>query len=526
MKRRFSVRMKVGAVVLVGMLILSGLIFYASYRSVSRLLDQVTSQRIEASLTSGYELLDKQFRGMWIEHGDTDLMKGFIVVNDQLVSDIGDAVDAVVAVYRGEALSVSGFDAGADGADLGVTTLPDDVVSAIYDQGQEVYVRNIVIAGEPYKAAYQPIKNSRGDVIGVWSVAASQAAVRQGLNGALAQIGWISGIGLVLTIGALLLALQRMVIAPVIFLVRRIEAMAAGDFSVDLNYKFGNDEIGALGSLMVRLRDDVGAIVGRVAEAAKGLYDSSYQLSETMQQTESAIEDEANLASQFAITVEAMDKNTDQMATASAEISRMAAEGDASIVGAVEQTNALRDIIEGLADSVEGLGTRSKEIGRIVDVIRDIASQTDLLALNAAIEAARAGEYGRGFAVVADEVRQLAEQSADAAKDITQLVAEIQEETAEAVKSMNQGAAGAARSVEVVQESGVRMRKILEAVNGITAQIQEVSSGIGQIASGSQQMAATTEEQSASIREVALSAQKLTEMAQELEALVGRIKLA
>ena len=148
----------------------------------------------------------------------------------------------------------------------------------------------------------------------------------------------------------------------------------------------------------------------------------------------------------------------------------MAAEGDASIVGAVEQTNALRDIIEGLADSVEGLGTRSKEIGRIVDVIRDIASQTDLLALNAAIEAARAGEYGRGFAVVADEVRQLAEQSADAAKDITQLVAEIK--SGKGDKSMNQGAAGAARC-----GSGAGERRpdaeILEAVNGLP-QIQEV----------------------------------------------------
>lgn len=524
MRRHFSVRTKAGSVVLIGMLILTGVIFYATFDLVGKAIDSVILQQVQSSLTSGYEMLDRQYRGQWIAYGDSGLMKGYIVLNTEVVGNIASTVGGVVSAYLGDSLSVTSLGEIGDES-IGIEKLPPDVVQAVLKEGQ-AYTRDIYIAGELYKAAYQPILDGTGTTIGAWSVAASKAAIYRRVNSALTLIGIISLVCLVLTMAALTLALQKVVISPVLFLARQVEAMAAGDFTADLDHKFGNDEIGSLAASLKKLRDDVGKIVQEVAEAAKRLYESSSQLSEAMEQTEQAIEDEANLANQFTLTVETMDENTQRMAESSQKISEMAEAGEKSIVGAVDQTKELTTKIQGLVGLVESLGTRSKEIGRIVNMIRDIASQTDLLALNAAIEAARAGEHGRGFAVVADEVRKLAEQSAGAAKEITTLVTEIQKETETAVKTMIEGAEDAGRSAEVVKENGALMQRILQSVSGIVAQIQEVSAGTRQISSGSQQMAATTEEHSASIREVVSSAQKLTEMAEELEGLVKRIKVS
>lgn len=524
MKRRLSVRIKAGSVVLIGMLLLAGAIFLTSFDLVGRAIDRVVTEQVESNLISGYEMLDRQYKGHWIPYGENEFMKGYIVLNPVVVQDIASAVGGVVSVYRKDALSVTSLE-GADGSETGLEKLPADVVKAVLEEGQ-TYIRDILIAGEPYKSAYMPIKDGTGNIIGAWSTATSQSGIRRQVSSAFSLIAIISLVCLVLTLLALTLALQKVVIAPVLFLAKQVETMAAGDFTADLDYKFGNDEIGSLAMSLRKLRDDMGGMVKEVAAAAERLYEASSQVSEAMQQTELALADEANLTNQFMLTVEAIDANTQKMAESSEGISQMAGEGERSIVQAVDQTTSLTTKIQGLVGVVESLGTRSQEIGRIVNIIREIASQTDLLALNAAIEAARAGEHGRGFAVVADEVRQLAEQSAGAAKEITTLIEEIQQETREAVKTMIEGAEEASKSAEFVKQNGALMRRILESVGGIVAQIQEVSAGTRQIASGSQQLAATTEEHSASIQQVAASAHDLTKMAEELDELVKQIKVS
>ena len=125
------------------------------------------------------------------------------------------------------------------------------------------------------------------------------------------------------------------------------------------------------------------------------------------------------------------------------------------------------------ATVIQHLEERSKEIGKIIDVITGISSQTNLLALNAAIEAARAGEHGKGFAVVADEVKKLAEQSKESADQITTLVEEIQGDTERAVTVMRKGTNEVELGITVVQETGEGFKRILQSIDQVSSKFKK-----------------------------------------------------
>jgi methyl-accepting chemotaxis protein len=135
---------------------------------------------------------------------------------------------------------------------------------------------------------------------------------------------------------------------------------------------------------------------------------------------------------------------------------------------------------------IDRLGTSSAQIGEIVQVIEEIADQTNLLALNAAIEAARAGEAGRGFAVVADEVRKLAERTQKATKEISKTIRKIQQDTATAVEAAQTGADQVKSGIHLAENAG-------QALETIVSSIRNVGDMIYQVAAAAEQQSVTAE---------------------------------
>ncbi|MGA2014045.1 MAG: methyl-accepting chemotaxis protein [Solirubrobacteraceae bacterium] len=354
-------------------------------------------------------------------------------------------------------------------------------------------------------------------------------------------------------------------------LVRGLEAMAAGDLTVELHPStqpdpnVGHDEIGEIlrhtelfrDSILVcyeaynataqRLREIVGrvsATAGTVGSASREMATSSDQAGQATGEIAHAISDVAHGAERQARGAEDALRTADEIAAAAAQSAQSAEEtvavaGDAQVAmrqgeqAAEQASRAMQSIQESSRAATTAIGElagKSEEIGTIVHTISGIAEQTNLLALNAAIEAARAGEQGRGFAVVAEEVRTLAEDSQRATREIAALITAMQAQTSAAVAVVGDGARLTEEGANVVAQTRVAFVDIGRAVQDITARItgiaaasREIDAGasgvrhhVGEVAAVAEQASATTEQVSASTQETAASAQEIAATAHEL----------
>lgn len=326
------------------------------------------------------------------------------------------------------------------------------------------------------------------------------------------------------------------------------------------------DEFGDMADVVDSMRQQLNKLMDHTSQSAEHIASASEQLTASSQQSAKASQSAAESVSQASGAVSsqqggindcssAIGKVADSVGELQSEASRVAehakAASDQAIAGStaiqqsVEQIRSVEATVGTSASIVDKLGARSQEIGQIVETISGIAEQTNLLALNAAIEAARAGEQGRGFSVVADEVRKLAEQSQEAAQQISTLIVGIQKDTASAVDSMKSGSeavASGAQSVENLRETFDNIRSYVDEVseqvnrmaaaiknvasdaNVISNHIQEIDAQGATVAGEMQNVSAISEEQSASAAEIASASDSLAELAQNLQNSLKKFK--
>src|SRR5471032_2793079 len=267
--------------------------------------------------------------------------------------------------------------------------------------------------------------------------------------------------------------LTRSIVTPLARAVRAADEIASGDLTKSIEVD-GKDEparlLGALKVMQRNLRTTIQHIAGsatQLASAAEELNVVTEEASRGLQQQNNEIEQAATAVNEMTAAVEEVARNAVSTSEASQQSNHTAKEGRDRVVETVSAIQAMTQDVQTTSQLVEGLAEQGRDIGKVLDVIRSIAEQTNLLALNAAIEAARAGEAGRGFAVVADEVRELAHRTAQSTQEIEQMVAGIQNGTGQAVQSMALNTNRTQSTLELARAAGEALEQITEAISQI-----------------------------------------------------------
>ncbi|MBN1691417.1 MAG: cache domain-containing protein [Dehalococcoidia bacterium] len=275
-------------------------------------------------------------------------------------------------------------------------------------------------------------------------------------------------------------------------------------------------------------------------KALEALSQTIDQIAHGAQEQASLIEKNVQLVSQVSTAITQISGNAQEATEGSRVAAESAQKGAVMSRETVKGMENIKQTIDAASAKVHGLGERSKEIGKIVAAIDDIADQTNLLALNAAVEAARAGEQGRGFAVVADEVRKLAERSQEATKEIADLIGGIQSGVEETVAAMEKGTKEVDSGYEQATKAGQSLDEILEKSRNMGTQVEQISSAAQQLNAMSTEMVklsdnvsaiveqntAATEEMAATAREVSKSVESVAGVAEENSAASEQVSAA
>jgi len=329
------------------------------------------------------------------------------------------------------------------------------------------------------------------------------------------------------------------VIIPVQDGAKALEVMATGDLSVRVtaDYKGQHAKIknsinglgNSLESLVIRLREAVEATASASAEISA----SSEEMAAGAQEQSVQSNEVASAVEQMTTTILQTTKNAAGAAENAKNAGIIAKEGGEVVEKTIQGMIRIAEVVNSAASTVEKLGKNSDQIGEIIQVIDEIADQTNLLALNAAIEAARAGEHGRGFAVVADEVRKLAERTTKATKEIASMIKQIQTDTSGAVTSIKTGNEEVDKGRVLAQEAGTSLKQIISAsekvmddVTQVATASEEQSSTAEQISKSIEGISSVTHQNASTTQQIARAAEDLNNLTENLQNLILQFKVS
>ena len=560
MKRSFGFKLVIVFVIML-FCIATGVGLYA-LNTMKTYTTSMIKDNLQHNLVLGQNLLENQFPGEWrLEGGHILRGTSYVDKNFAFFDRLNKLSGNDVLIYNLQGDLIAGS---MKGENLSQHKIGSADVVAILKEKQGT-LRQVNSSGSSFTIGAVPMFDKFNNPVGFWVVKFPAKLYNTMLNEMQVKM-MVGAYAAMVGTGLIFYLLTRFISKPITQIVDGMTKAESGDLSVHLNINT-QDEFAFLGDKFNSMIENLANLIKKILFVAEQVASSSEDLncgagesSKTTEQIAATIhmvatgtEDQAKSVEQTSTVIGEMSKGIQEVAdhsqsvlTISMEASNTATSGAELVQNAVVQMQNINQTVNSTANSVRTLGDKSQRIGYIVDVITGIAKQTNLIALNAAIEAARAGDQGLGFAVVAEEVRKLAEQSGQAAKQISDLILEIRAETENVVIAMEAGIQEVVNGTGVVNEAGNAFNDIVQSIKHVTTRIQEVSVSAEQMAAGAEQavaavenvasisqetaasaqeVAAAAEQQTASIEEVASSASMLANLAVDLRKMVMNFKL-
>jgi methyl-accepting chemotaxis protein len=481
-----------------------------------------------------------------------------VAAQNALVDSLKTMLGVEATLFSG-AMRVSSSITSGNGRVVGTSITDQEVVSGVLGQGQTV-IKRLTLFDKPYIAAYWPLRDAAGKVMGIAFVGKDMGVLTASLD-AVNRNAAVSALAVVVVLGLLGYLASKAFTRPILALAAFSGAVASGRLDEKLGVA-SRDEVGNLADSLRRmvatLRDKIteaeaatdtarqesqrakaameaaeearhqgeaarkeGILhaVSQMGSVVAGVTEAADRLRAQIDQSRQGSEIQTRRVAETATAMEEMNATVLEVARSAAQAAstadgaRTRADRGAGIVGeAVARIDAVRDQALTLKADMGSLGQQASAIGNVIGVINDIADQTNLLALNAAIEAARAGDAGRGFAVVADEVRKLAEKTMTATREVGEAIRGIQQGTRQNIDNVE-------RAVSVIAEATDKSRESGESLAEIVGMVDAASDQVRAIATATEQQSATTEEISRSIEEInVISAETSSSMAEATRA--------
>jgi methyl-accepting chemotaxis protein len=521
-------------------------------------------EKLKSDLAMTHALFDENMPGDW-KVQDQNLYKGDKLLNDnfELVDNVGKMTGDTTTIFMADTRLVTNVKK-TDGTRAVGTKISDNVAQAVIKEGR-TYMGKADVVGTINQTIYEPIKDANGEIIGILYVGVPNTIYDQFAKEFSNSMLIFGVIGLIITIIMCdLIAVH--ISKPLKIMNTAANQIALGNLIVNWDIK-NSDETGHLSVSLTKMSQSLGMMVQKVRDGAnkvditaKDMSLNTKKIAQTIiNVTETAnelfagadkqsmnIQGAMDTIEQAAASIQEISATIQELSAFTQKISQRAKEGNGSMDKAINEMNNINTSTSEMSVLIDNLYQRSSSIGKIVDLISNIADQTNLLALNATIEAARAGEHGLGFAVVAEEVRKLSEQSRQATNQISELINHIQVDTNNAVKAVDGNVVLVKKGSEVISNGTETFLKITQYINDISRQTNELSLVTEQLAKGSedivqninyikeistnvakssQNMASACEEESSSLEDLASDSEELTGLSQRLQETVAQFKL-
>ncbi len=561
-KIRFSLVMRIFAIAFIPLIVLAVVLTAIGVYEIRTGMQSETMEGLRASVAHLEGTVNALGDGDFSLDGQDNLLKGSFNLTERtdILDSLVEGTDVDITLFYGKTRRATTLiDKDTKERILG-SDASDIVYNAVVENGGTVEMYDIPINDEVYYAYYKPMKDAGGKVVGMYFAGYPATEINAFINSkTMLLIGCALAVGIIsiLTIGYTSMHMRKSINEAN----HALSTLASGDLNIKVSEKAlrRGDELGDMAKGVHTLQNELLSVMSKVKESTQVLFDAGKELSTMASQTSTtaddighAVEDISKGAVSQAEEIETASARIGEMGSVisrivdsvgtldeTSEDMKSAGDYSTSIINDLSQSNdKTMDAIARIGRQVNATNESANKISEAIEIITNIAEETNLLSLNASIEAARAGEQGKGFAVVANQIQKLAEQSNESAQKIAEIIKELLDDSKHTVTVMDE-------VQEIVNEQQAKLQQTKnqftdvsrgidlsrDETNGIKGQTTLCDSArskvvdiITNLSAISEQNAASTQETTASMQELnatinllAASANNLTKLSEDLE---------